>query len=261
MGTSTRTILPVETERDWDIRPTCEVCGQVMCEGGISPAKAVDGFIYTWWCPSPGCAQAHAERYTVTHRDNRANAADFQPEKILPAFGIDPFYFGATLESIKGYDAIVRDAREWAKNPTGNLFLSGGTGRGKTHLAVAILREQIRAGHSNMLFRYIPDLILELKNTFDSGAETHITERDIIDRYSEYRLLVLDDLGVEKSTEYAVATLETIVDKRLRNMFPTIVTSNLTIGEVETEISPRLASRLASGKVWRMEGKDWRRKR
>lgn len=261
LGMNTPMILPVNTDRDWDVRPTCERCGKEMSEGAVSTSRVVDGYIYTWWCSGAPCKAANCDRYNHSHQTERRSAADDHPEKVLPMYGIDSLFYGATLDTLKDQDAIVKEARKYAVNPAGNLFISGPTGRGKTHLAIGIMREMIKAGKSNMYFKYIPDLLIELKNTFDAGKETHITEKDVMDRYSEYRFLVLDDMGVEKPTDFAVAALDTIIDRRLRYLLPTVVTTNLTIAEVEETISPRLASRLESGRVWTLRGRDWRRKR
>ena len=254
-------ILPVRADADWDIRPICDCCGKEMKEGAVSTSKVVNGYTYTWWCSTPECKAIHFEQYRHSYQAESRSAADDHPEQVLPIYGIEALFYGTTLETMKGQEAIVKEARKYATNPVGNLFISGATGHGKTHLAIGIMREMLKTGMTNIYFKYIPDLLIDLKNTFDTGKETHITEKDMVDRYSEYRFLVLDDMGVEKSTDYSVMALETIIDRRLRYMLATVVTSNLAISEVEEQISPRLASRLASGKIWTLGGRDWRRKR
>lgn len=79
------------------------------------------------------------------------------------------------------------------------------------------------------------DVLLEIKATF-SG---HGTEQDIIARYTGTPLLVIDDLGKEKPTEWALSTIFNIVDGRYRKGKPTIYTTQYN--------GKQLAERLASG--------------
>lgn len=257
-GLSFPTTLPVESPFDWMKKPKCPECGAEMKEGEIHPKKVVNGYVYTWWCSNPECMEEHARRFRP---GGFGNGNGDSPEKELRKYGIEPAFAGATLKTFLENPAVVKAAREYAEKPEGNLLISGATGRGKTHLAMGIIREMLEKGKRNIFFRYIPELLAELKNTYEEGRETYITERDVYERYCGYDFLVLDDLGTEKSTDWAVQAMETIVDKRMRNLLPTAVTTNLTPVEIDEQIDPRLASRIASGKIWTLNGPDWRTKR
>ena len=151
------------------------------------------------------------------------------------------------------------------------VFLTGSRGVGKTHLAVALMREaMLAAGPVKYLDTYkidlrklplfvsVPELLLEIRDTYnDNGA----SEKEIIDRYSWVDVLVLDDLGVEKQkpSEWALRTLYIIIDRRYREDLRTIITSNLGIDEVEEKLDDRIASRIAGMcKVRIMQGRDRR---
>jgi DNA replication protein DnaC len=71
----------------------------------------------------------------------------------------------------------------------------------------------------------------------------------------------LDDLGVEKPTEWVRKTLSYVIYER-DNMFkPTIITSNLSLDEIAGQVDQRTASRIAGmGRVMRVQGPDWRLK-
>lgn len=155
--------------------------------------------------------------------------------------------------------AIKRACMEWVrahpKNPKG-IGLTGNTGTGKTHLIAAIVNNLHARGH-RVLFAAVPDLIAD----FRAGIATGESERRIQDAIAA-PLLVLDDLGSGKATDYTVEVLERLVNARYEAMTPTLVTTNLlpqTIGEV---ISQRVASRLMEMLDWySLGGADWRLKK
>ena len=72
----------------------------------------------------------------------------------------------------------------------------------------------------------------------------------------------LDDLGVEKPTEWAKKTLNYIIYERDNNFKPTIITANLSLDDIANQIDKRISSRIAGmGQVIRVQGPDWRLKR
>ena len=149
------------------------------------------------------------------------------------------------------------------------LFLTGPRGTGKSHFAVAAMREilkrdgkQRREGtssdYAHCTWVTAPDLLLEIRASFnrkDSG-----TEEDVVNRYSDWRhVLVLDDLGAEKTSEWAMSTLFTIINRRYENLAHTIITSNLSLKELSAQIGDRIASRIAGlCRVIEFKGKDRR---
>jgi DNA replication protein DnaC len=185
---------------------------------------------------------------------------------------VPPRYIGAHLGQFP--DIHKQRAKEFVNGDNGGLFLSGPRGTGKTHLAVAILKERfavatrreleeseapwdIQTSQISAQFVTVPFLLMEIRATF--GRTGVDTEKDLIDKYSNARILILDDLGAEKTTDWSISTLYIIIDRRYSNMRPTIITSNLSIEEIAEEIEDRIASRIAEMcKIIRMEGKDRR---
>jgi len=135
------------------------------------------------------------------------------------------------------------------------LFLHGPTGTGKTHLAVAVLRETSRP---RPRFVSAAELMLSLRQSFRDRAR--FSEEEIIDRYSdECGVLVLDDLGVEKPSEFTVQSLNLIIERRYVAIKQTIITSNFSIGEIAERVGDRIASRIAGMcKVIELQGNDRR---
>lgn len=120
------------------------------------------------------------------------------------------------------------------------LLLSGDTGRGKTHLAIGVMFAVWERHKVRSRFWPVVDLLARYRATFDKDRATETTEE--IDRELERcPLLVLDDLGAQKDTEWAEEQLFRLIDRRHRDRKPTVVTTNL--GEIQ--LPARLKSRLA----------------
>lgn len=146
---------------------------------------------------------------------------------------------------------------------SGNVFLFGGTGRGKTYAACAMLREHVvrqvqERKPTYARFRSLPELLLQLRSTYHRDSET--TERDLLDYYSTVRLLVLDDVGAEKTTDAVRSSLYLLIDRRGNDSrLRTVITSNLSLEEIAVQHGQPIASRLAGMcRVIRMTGPDRR---
>ena len=121
------------------------------------------------------------------------------------------------------------------------LILVGNNGVGKTHLACSIANELIKNGIP-IIYGTLINLLAELKNIYD--VYNNISEMKIIKLYEKVDLLIIDDLGKEKPSEWGLEKLFTIINSRYENNLPVIITTNydqnslinrLSInGEIET---------------------------
>lgn len=137
------------------------------------------------------------------------------------------------------------------------LFLSGPTGTGKTHLALSVLMDNLERGHTG-LFVTVPDFLDEIKASFAPGAD----RTEIMSEAKNVELLVLDDMGTEKLTDFVAEQIFTLINHRYIHKLPTIVTSNLNITDLAERIGPRVSSRLremCSGIT--VNGPDYRARR
>ena len=156
------------------------------------------------------------------------------------------------------------------KEYPGSILFIGKTGCGKTHLAIAIVRELVKRNAIwDVKFITAPELLLEIRATFkpnskkfnDYGQCEADTESDVLEKYAQCELLILDDLGAEKVSDFTIQSLYLVIDRRNRELKPTIVTTNLSLEEIETLIDARMASRLADMTVVKLTMPDYRKKR
>jgi DNA replication protein DnaC len=104
------------------------------------------------------------------------------------------------------------------------LLFTGDNGVGKTHLAVAALRELATAKGVRGQFWDFHELIREIKNSYNN--ETKTTELQVLEPVIETELLVLDDLGAWKMTDWMNDTLFYILNSRYMSQLATIITTN-----------------------------------
>jgi len=104
------------------------------------------------------------------------------------------------------------------------LLFSGGNGVGKTHLAVAVLRELVTSHGVRGRFWDFHELIREIKSSYN--AVTRTTEEQVLEPVITAEVLILDDLGAERITEWMVDTLFYIINERYLAKRVTIITTN-----------------------------------
>ena len=129
------------------------------------------------------------------------------------------------------------------------LFLEGQPGVGKTHLAVAVLRQVIQNTGARGLFYDTRELLKLIRSTYDPSIRT--TESEVLRPVMTADLLVLDDIGAEKTSEWVEETMNLIVNTRYNEKRLTFFTSNYPDIPDDTEpnsllfrIGHRMRSRL-----------------
>ena len=132
--------------------------------------------------------------------------------------------FTAYNESLKKAAAMAERLAQDFPSVGRGLFFEGQPGVGKTHLAVAMLKQVIERTGARGIFYDTRDLLRLIRSTYD--ASTRTTELEILRPVMTADLLVLDDLGAEKTSEWVEETMNLIVNTRYNERRLTIFTSN-----------------------------------
>lgn len=119
---------------------------------------------------------------------------------------------------VNHFDAMCRDGK--------GLLLYGGVGTGKTYIACMIANALIDKGYPVLVTNFAR-ILSTLQGTFD--------KQEYLDSLNRFKLLIIDDLGIERDTGYAKEQVFNIIDSRYRSGLPMIITTNLTMQKLATE--------------------------
>ena len=227
----------LQREREWildttfeegflDETPICSTCsgtgyvGSSMCE-----------------CLLELCRQEQKKELTFLSAGRESFEQfrlDYYPDRVDPRTGFSP---RAVME--RTYQVCRKYAFSFNMK-AGNLLFSGNTGLGKTFLSACIARTVADSGYS-VVYESAGHLFQTLeKARFESNEEN----RAAAAKYSGCDLLIVDDLGTELPGQFVTAALYSLVNDRLLEGRPTIISTNLTEEDLVRRYNPQIASRL-----------------
>lgn len=152
-------------------------------------------------------------QHRAEHSDDRCRKTTDLTSAADAVCGIDPTAPAGTLGARAG------------------LYLYGPRGTGKTMLA-AIVARALTARSIPVLFLSVPDYFCELRASFGTGRTADLTATA-----RRARVLILDDLGAERTTEWTASELFTLINHRAADALPTIVTSNYPLSDLVTALA------------------------
>ncbi|WP_026909766.1 ATP-binding protein [Patulibacter minatonensis] len=120
------------------------------------------------------------------------------------------------------------------------LWISGSIGTGKTWLAMLVARYAIERGRAVAVYS-VPRLLSEIRRTYDGDGTKTL---DLLDQLTEVSLLVLDDVGTERTNPWVLEQLYTIINERWQERRAIVLTTNLDPMQMQDQIGERAVSRL-----------------
>ena len=137
-----------------------------------------------------------------------------------------------TFANDKGYNPEIRVAKKYAEHweeverEASGLLFWGGVGTGKTYLAGCIANALLDQGVTVMMTNF-SRVLSDLPGMFSGDRNRYL------DSFNRFRLLIIDDFGAERSSEFALEQVFNIIDGRTRARKPLIVTTNLSLPELK----------------------------
>jgi DNA replication protein DnaC len=218
-----------------EVQTLCERCNGagwlIVTEDGVERAKRCD------------CARVHAgdKVYSTARIPPRYQECEF--DNYVPESQGQRRAKGLVMKYAEGYPVLDEFFSE------SSLLFSGGAGRGKTHLAVAALKILIRKGVP-CLFIDFHELLAEIRNSYDERSQS--AELEILRPVLAVDVLLLDDLGSQRTTEWVQDTVFHIINVRYNNKKPLLVTTNLSMEPEKTSAQETLQDRLGYRVVSRL---------
>jgi DNA replication protein DnaC len=213
------------------VQEVCESCGgtgwKIVEREGISAAERC------------GCASALRQAGLESHANipplyQKASTDNFSTPQDNPAGSLA---LKTALLTVKTY------VREFPKTPKPGLLFIGLPGTGKTHLAVAALRGLISRGFEGVFFDF-QNLLDRIRSGYDQASGT--MDREAYQTALETEIVVLDDLGAHRVTDWVEDTITSIITYRCNNRKATLVTTNLRDPEIGDQRGPGLQDDIQS---------------
>lgn len=208
------------------------------------------------WVPAPNICddcEINMENTQKKLEDQKRIEEAFRSSMITPRFKTRTFVnFKVNEFNRKAWESALNF--KISCEGTGLLFF-GSYGIGKTHLAAAIVNRLL--GQIRVLYISCPDFLNEIREAlYTKGNSSRLMIAKSVD------LLVLDDIGAEKPSEWVRETLFVLINHRYENLLPTIFTTNCNLDELEQRLGGRISSRIAEmSRCIKLTGKDWRTNR
>lgn len=168
------------------------------------------------------------------------------------------------LPAFQYLNDFMKNIENHVENGDGLYIWSEGVGNGKTSWACKIMSYYFRkiafkSGLENEgLYIYLPSFLDDLRMSFDSEPDPDFLE--LLDMLKKCKLLIIDDIGAERSSEWVNERLLSIINTRIMSGLSTVYTSNISLEELGKRMGDRIRSRIVgSTEEAHFTGKDKRK--
>ena len=246
----------LQAERSWileagefedgylDDTPVCTRCGGTGYDGSQMCS-----------CLRELCRQEQKKELTSLLGSGRESFDTFRLDVYSDAY--DPKLGTSPRELMRSNLNICKKYAAGFSAASGSLLFSGATGLGKTFLSACIARQIADRGFSVMYetaIRLFGDF--ETEKFGAQGGDGSLTRK-----YFDCDLLIIDDLGTEMTTQFTVSALYSVLNTRMMEGKPILISTNLLPEALETRYSPQIASRIVGTfRLIKFAGNDLRRK-
>lgn len=233
-----------------EVAKTCDTHGAYLSNGTrYMGAREI-------WTNCPDCVEAELSAKRMAESLATAKRAQDRIEYLLGEANIPPRFIGRSFENynastpsqVSALEVVKAYANEFEANykaGTG-LVLSGSPGTGKSHLAGAVL-QHIMPNHCGLYITCMA-LIRAVRGAWRKESEK--SESEILSMFTSTPLLVLDEIGVQYGTDGEQTILFDVLDRRYRDMRPTILLTNQSAKGFKEFIGERSFDRLTETSRW-----------
>ena len=237
-GYSIKTKIPEETR--------CKYCNKVLKPRGIlNPiSKTINVFIENEKCD---CKQAIEERDKAKEKLQEELMIQYEKfrkeelnKKIKQYYGTDFITAQFKQKTLENFITNEQNSRTKLaaekfisdfKNFKNGIIFEGKSGTGKTHISMAICNELLKE-NTPIIFGTLTELVDKYAKFY-----TNHTESELTNLYTKVDLLVIDNLGVEPMNDWLLAKLFTIINERILNELPYIITTNYNMETLKERLS------------------------
>ena len=233
---------------------------EAVCpEHGTFTARNVIGKL---WSSCPTCVERDRAEEVEKSRRAEQQLENERTQRRLAQSGLVGRFKEATFANFDADDSAQEQAKTTCRSyvesldeKTAGLWLVGPPGTGKTHLGSAMVNYVIREKKQWAAIHSAREIVRMLRATWGNRDKSRgwdnrpTTEEELIDHLGCLQLLVLDEVGVSYGSDSETVQLFDVLDLRYRKELPTVLLSNLPVGELKTALGDRAYDRLREGAV------------
>lgn len=231
--------LALQQERDW-ILESNDLDPEDLARTPLCPHCGGSGYVGAVMCDCLRelCRQEQKRELSQLIGSGKESFEHFRldlyPSEMDPQLGASPRMLMQYV-----YNSALHYARSFTP-ASGSILMIGATGLGKTYLSACIARTVADRGYA-----VVYDTAIRLFADFETAKFARSAESaDASRKYFACDLLIIDDLGTEMTTQFTISALYQVINTRLMDGKPTIVSTNLPAAELKQRYSAQIASRL-----------------